>query len=254
MASPVRLRAQPAQVLAVLLAHPGQMVARRRCPPPFGHGNLRRFQPRTEFLCSADPRSALLGDSGDSPRYVKTLPKRGYQFIAPVAAVDAPTPPEPPKRDWRWAAPAAALLMIAIFLLGRPLWTRNAPVQIAVTRFENETGDPRLDRFADGLTDSVFDLTQADSGRYGVIGNADILRLPRAKRNLLAIASSLKVRYVVLGQVQGDSSHPRILAHLIRVPEQAHLWVTRENELSLADPQRAQTEMAQRITAEFTAA
>ena len=89
------------------------------------------------------------------------------------------------------------------------------------------------------------------AGRYGVIGNAAILRGPREGRDLLAIGSSLRARYVILGQVQGDSAHPRILAHLIRLPEQTHLWVTRRDDLSLADRPRAEAETAQKIAAEF---
>jgi len=56
---------------------------------------------------------------------------------------------------------------------------------------------------------------------------------------------------VVLGQVQGDATHPKILAHLIRLPEQTHLWVTVGNDVNLDDPTRVQSEMAARITSEF---
>jgi TolB-like protein len=68
---------------------------------------------------------------------------------------------------------------------------------------------------------------------------------------LRAIGSSLRAGYVILGQVQGDAAHPRILAHLIRLPEQTHLWVTRRDDLSLADRPRAEAETAQKIAAEF---
>jgi len=250
----VRLQAQPAQVLAVLLARAGEVVTREELRQAvWGAGTFVDFERGLNF-CVAQIRSAL-GDSADAPRFVRTLPKRGYQFIAPVAAWNPPVPPIPsPSRPAHlWPALAALFLLIGLVWMGQRWWVSHTPVRIAVARFDNETGNPDLDRFADGLTDSVVaDLTTAHPGRLGVIGNAAILRrVPRDRRDLLAIASALNVRYVVLGQVQGDAAHPRILAHLIRLPEQTHLWVTRRDNLSLADPARAQSETAARIASEF---
>jgi DNA-binding winged helix-turn-helix (wHTH) protein/TolB-like protein len=240
---PVRMQAQPAQVLATLLEHRGELVTREMLRQAvWGAETFVDFDGSLNF-CVAQIRAAL-GDSAESPCFVRTVPRRGYQFIAPVAAV---------RRDWVWPAVAAAVcLAFALGLVGQRWWSAHGPVRIAVTRFDNETGDPSLDRFADGLTDSVVaDLTVNGAGRYGVIGNAAILRGPRERRDLLAIGSSLRARYVILGQVQGDAAHPRILAHLIRLPEQTHLWVTRRDDLSLADRPRAEAETAQRIAAEF---
>jgi DNA-binding winged helix-turn-helix (wHTH) protein/TolB-like protein len=246
--SPVRLQAQPAQVLAVLLSRAGEVVTREELRQAvWGSETFVDFERGLNF-CIAQIRSTL-GDSADSPRFIRTLPKRGYQFIAPVALPQAP-PPQHRMPSWRFAA--AAVLAIAGLLAGWQWWMSRSTVRIAVTRFDNETGDPALDRFADGLTDSVVaDLTTGGDGRLGVIGNAAILRVPRARRDLRAIASTLGVRYVVLGQVQGDATHPRVLAHLIRLPEQTHIWVTRRDNLSLADQQGAESEMAARISREF---
>jgi DNA-binding winged helix-turn-helix (wHTH) protein len=195
---PVRMQAQPAQVLATLLEHRGELVTREMLRQAvWGAETFVDFDGSLNF-CVAQIRAAL-GDSAESPCFVKTVPRRGYQFIAPVAAV---------RRDWVWPAVAAAVcLAFALGLVGQRWWSAHGPVRIAVTRFDNETGDPSLDRFADGLTDSVVaDLTVNGAGRYGVIGNAAILRGPRERRDLLAIGSSLRARYVILGQVQGDAA------------------------------------------------
>ncbi len=251
---PVRLQAQPAQVLAVLLANAGRVVSREELRQAvWGAETFVDFERGLNF-CVAQIRSAL-GDSAESPRFVRTLPKRGYQFIAPVADLDAPPPTasSSPRRALLWPALALLFLLIALVLLGQRWLAAHSAVRIAVARFDNETGNPALDRFTDGLTDSVVaDLATSSPGRFGVIGNAAILRTPRNRRDLLAIANTLKFRYVVLGQVQGDASHPRILAHLIRLPEQTHIWVTRRDNLSLDDPARAQIEMASRIAFEFS--
>ena len=75
-------------------------------------------------------------------------------------------------------------------------------------------------QFSDALTDNVVEqLTSESNSGYRVIGNAQILRLPREQRDLKAIASSLHAGYVVLCQVQTNGAQVRILAHLIRLSD-----------------------------------
>jgi TolB-like protein len=124
---------------------------------------------------------------------------------------------------------------------------------LAVARFDNETADPRFTQFSDALTDNLVEqLTSQSRGAYRVIGNAQILRLPREQRDLKAIASSLHAGYVVLGQVQTNDTHVRILAHLIRLPEQTHIWVVRMDR-PLADPLSLESEAAGKIATELSA-
>jgi TolB-like protein len=144
-----------------------------------------------------------------------------------------------------------ALALTAVYLHGR----RPSPVAppiVAVLRFDNETGNPDLDRFSDGLTDTVVEqLTSQSRGRYQVVGNALILRGPRDQRDLNAIAVSLHAVYVVLGQVQSSSGQVRILAHLIRLPDQTHLWVVRVDR-TLEKPLEVESEVAQKVAVEFS--
>lgn len=247
---PVRLQPQPAQVLALLLAHPGDLVTRESLREAlWGAETFVDFDRGLNF-CIAQIRAAL-GDAADSPRFVRTVPKRGYQFIAPVARG-----PEARsrRRNRRWVI--AALIAVPSFALGLGalgLWLIAPPrvTRVAVTRFDNETGNPDLDRFADALTDSVVaDLTTAAAGRYGVIGNAAILRHPRPQRDLLAIGTSLQARYVVLGQVQMEDGHIRVLAHLIRLPEQVHVGVDLFHHVD--DPQRSASDLAAHIVSDFS--
>jgi DNA-binding winged helix-turn-helix (wHTH) protein/TolB-like protein len=260
---PVRLQSQPAQVLALLLAHPGEVVARETLRQAvWGNDTFVDFDRGLNF-CVAQIRGAL-GDSADSPRFVRTIPKRGYQFIAPVGPVAVPPPresPAPVPSFWRRRFVKQALAAAvggAFILLGMRLWiSRRAPsaaaaTRIAVLRFDNQTGNPYLDRFADQITDSVVaELTDAGAGRYAVIGNAAILRQPRDRRDLLAIASSLAVVYVVLGQVQKTPSGHQVLAHLIRLPEQTHVHVARQ-DLPGDAPLPMQSDMAKRLVADLS--
>jgi DNA-binding winged helix-turn-helix (wHTH) protein/TolB-like protein len=243
----VRLQAQPAQVLALLVEHAGEVVTRERLQLAiWGTDTFVDFDRGLNF-CIAQIRAAL-GDSAESPRFVRTIPKQGYQFVAPMSPV-ASVPLPRSRKSYVWAAGLAVAICA---LLALTIALRRPAVNIAIARFDNETGNPEMDRFADGLTDMVVtELTAAEGARYGIIGNAAILRKPRGERDLLAIGSSLKARYVVLGQVQRNASHIRVLAHLIRLPEQTHLWVVRVDR-DIIDPLQTENELGRLIAGEFS--
>jgi DNA-binding winged helix-turn-helix (wHTH) protein/TolB-like protein len=249
----VRLQAQPAQVLGVLLLHAGEVVTRDTLREVvWGSGTFVDFDRGLNF-CVAQIRSAL-GDSAESPRYIKTLPKRGYRFIAPVHGVAAPVdaPPAARSRRWMLTAPIAIGVAASAGLLAwkRP-WASGPLPRIAVARFDNQTGNPELDRFAEGLTDNlVVEMTGVGAGRYSVIGNASILLQPRSFRDLKMIGETLKARYVVLGQVQRNDASVRVLVHLIRMPEETHLTAARL-ECNPGDSLNAQADLAKQIAANF---
>jgi DNA-binding winged helix-turn-helix (wHTH) protein/TolB-like protein len=265
----VRLQSQPAQVLCCLVEHAGKVVSREELHRAvWGGGTFVDFDRGLTF-CIGQIRSAL-GDDSTTPRYVRTLPKRGYQFIAPVELigeridgnfVERSDRTETISTKRKFTLTTAALicagLVLVTFSASAGYWLRSRQASkrrpiVAVLRFDNETGDPSMTRFSDGITDDVVEqLTSLSRGRYEIIGNARILRLPRDQRDLNAIASSLHAGYVVLGQVQSAGAQVRILAHLIRLPDQTHLWVARMDR-PVADPLSVESEAAQRVGAEFS--
>jgi DNA-binding winged helix-turn-helix (wHTH) protein/TolB-like protein len=260
----LRLQGQPALALGCLIANPGQVVTREElCRAIWGGETHVDFERGLNF-CVGQIRSAL-EDDADAPRYVRTIPRRGYQFIAPVEVIaedSQGTTSATAKAGWSVAALATvpALVLLVLGLSGG-YWLRSragangrgkrrAPI-VAVLRFDNQTPDPTLARFSDGLTDSlVAQLTTLSNGRYQVIGNAAILRLPREQRDLKAVASAVHADYVVLGQVQSDGAQARILAHLIRLPDQTHVWVARLDHQVL-DTLSAEGAAADKIAGEF---
>jgi TolB-like protein len=238
----------------VLVEHAGELVTREQLRQAvWGPETFVDFDRGLNF-CIAQIRAAL-GDSAESPRFVRTIPKQGYQFIAPLGAeaVSAiATPIVTPRRSPKSYLLGAGLAVVVCALLALGILMRPRTMNIAVARFDNETGSAEMDGFADGLTDAVVaDLTADAGARYGIIGNAAILRGPRSQRDLMAIGSSLKANYVVLGQVQRSSSHIRVLAHLIRLPEQTHLSVVRLDR-DAADPLETESKIAQTIASEFS--
>jgi len=250
----VRLQSQPAQVLAMLVDHAGEVITRDALRERIWGGDTFVDFDKNLTFAIGQVRSAL-GDSADRPAFVRTLPKRGYQFIATVD--DAPRRMSSDgNRTARWGWAAAIVVMV---LAGGALWmwsSRRAPATartIAIVPFDNETGAPDFDRFAQNLTDAVVaEFTATGQGRFSVIGNAAALRAPRERRDLRAIGASLNAGYIVVGQVQQSGGRVRILAHLIRLPEQTHLWVTRV-ERALDDPLTVESDVARRISSEFFA-
>jgi len=283
----VRLQGQPALALACLLANAGQVVTREDlCHAIWGSDTHVDFERGLNF-CIGQIRFAL-GDDADAPRFIRTIPRRGYEFIAPVETV-APIPRGARRseatqhtaqmlsqRGWRYVAISlAGAAMLLLLGLSAGYWLRSKaseraatgkgaaaqpnaarPPIVAVLRFDNETPDAAHDspmtRFSDALTDSVVaQLTTLAAGRYNVIGNAAILRLPRQQRDLKAINAALHADYVILGQVQSSGgAQTRILAHLIRLPDQTHVRVVRMDR-QIADSMAAESEAAERISGEF---
>jgi DNA-binding winged helix-turn-helix (wHTH) protein/TolB-like protein len=259
----VRLQSQPAQVLACLVEYADQVVSRDDLRKAvWGDETFVDFERGLNF-CISQIRSALKDDPAD-PTYIRTVPKSGYQFIAPVQHI----PAQAPKSSKKEAAPhspfSAWIAALAFSLIGlaalvflvyhfRSVPSAPQPPILAVLRFDNETSDPGIKSFSDALTDNVVEqLTSQSSGRYRVIGNAQILRLPREQRDLRAIAFSLNASYVVLGQVQTNGTEIRILAHLIRLSDQTHIWVVRMDR-PVTDKLGLESEAAHKIAAEFSA-
>ncbi len=142
-------------------------------------------------------------------------------------------------------------LMGVIALVYLHPWTARPALRVAVARFDNETGSKDYDRFADALTRSVAaELSAAAAGRYRVVGNAAILRAPRERRDLAAIGSSLDVSYVVAGQVQRSPLGIRVMANLIRLPDQTDVRVV-SLERKVGDTKKMQAEIAISIAGEF---
>jgi DNA-binding winged helix-turn-helix (wHTH) protein/TolB-like protein len=264
----VKLQRQPAQVLAVLLERAGQMVGRDELRRAVWGDDTHVDFDRGLNFCIAQIRTALADDAA-SPRYLRTLPKKGYEFICPVEvvevvevveaveggdAVDVTVRPLSRFRGRRRLVLSATALAIVAAAAGfaylRHARQPTRPI-VAIVRFDNETGEPALTRFSDYLTDTlIVQMSETEAGRYDVVGNAAILRVARERRDLRAIASSLGASYVVLGQLQRDTGGMRVLGHLIRLPEQTHVSVARLEDVKMQTLAET-SEIASRISETF---
>jgi DNA-binding winged helix-turn-helix (wHTH) protein/TolB-like protein len=241
--TPVRLQPQPARVLAMLASHAGEVVSREALRQEiWADGTFVDFERGLNF-CIAQIRSAL-GDSADTPRFIETLPRRGYRFIAPVrpfepdshagigARTDARGLAQPgPGISLRSWVPLIALigLVTVTALLVAGSWRAGAVdrrLRVAVVPFDNETGLDDFDQIARGVADAtVARLATPERIRWvSVIGNAAALHQPRAFRDLKRIGTQLDADYIVLAQMKRDAAQVRLIAHLIRVPDEVHVW------------------------------
>jgi len=207
----------------------------------------------------------VLGEGPDGRQFIETVPKRGYRFVGLVQEktdqVQPATAPQivnqPPAEQagsrgnrWLWAS-AAALAVIAVLVTQHFLPTQNTPpqrVMLAVLPFENLSGDPHEDYFADGLTEEMIaQLGQVQPTRLGVIARTSIIRYKDTKEPIAQIAQQLGVSYVLEGSVRRAGGRVRITAQLIQAAQQTHVWAE-TYERPLDDVLSIQREIAQKIT------
>jgi DNA-binding winged helix-turn-helix (wHTH) protein/TolB-like protein len=245
----VALEPQPAKALALLVSRAGTVVSRDELKAAVWGGETHVDFDRGLAYCVSQIRTAL-GDSADNPIFLQTVPRQGFKFIAPVAAeaddLSGELPRNRPAATFnRWVTIPLTLMMAAatIGMLFESFSPRApARVVIAVSVFDNETGNADFDRPVAGLSDLVVErLTKLAPDRMDVIGNAAILRQPRNIRNLKAVAAQVRADYVLLGQLQQGEAGLRFITHFIRLSDEAHL---KANRLPVADATLAGLEAA----------
>lgn len=232
----IKVQHQPLKLLEILLEHPGEIVNREE---------LRsRIWPQESFgdfdqavnVAIAKLRGAL-GDSAENSRYIETLPRRGYRFIAEVAVVDLTKPvagvngkhsvDRRPRLRLAWKIAGLTLVLVLVILTAWMMYPRRGPSpeirSLAVLPLESLSIDPSQDYFADGMTDELItDLSQISALR--VISRTSVMPYKRVRRPLPEIARELNVDAVVEGTVLRSGNRVRITAQLIQVPAERHLW------------------------------
>jgi DNA-binding winged helix-turn-helix (wHTH) protein/TolB-like protein len=232
----VSIEPQPAKALALLLSKPGEIVTREELRDAVWGADTHVDFDRGIAYCLSQIRSAL-GDAADNPRFVQTIPKRGFKFVAPVAAPEPAYDTKPAEAFNKWITIPLVLALLAV-AVGLAVETfRTPPIQdravIAISIFDNETGVASYDRPVAILSDAVLErLSKIDPERIGLVANSYALRQPRNIRNLKAISKSVKADYVLLGQLQRGEDGLRFITHFIRLRDEAHL---KANRLTITD-------------------
>ena len=266
----LRLQGQPLQVLAALLKRAGDVVTREELRAQIWTTDT--FVDFDHSLHNAIARlREVLGDSAERPRYIETLPRRGYRFIAPVEAGDLPAPSAAADSALRADLPVRlrftkshALLLTTVFavlVIGIAFWlarTGGAPTNaaprlnsIAVLPLDNLSGDPSQEFFADGMTDQLItDLAKVGSLR--VISRTSIMRYKGTRKALPEIARELNVDAIVEGSVIRSGQRVRVTAQLVQAPTDQHLWAETYDR-DLGDILKLQGEVADAIAGQVRA-
>lgn len=277
----LRLRGQPLQVLEFLLERSGEVVTREEFQTRIWPADT--FVDFDHSLHNAISRiREVLGDSAETPRYIETLPRRGYRFIGPVQ--DFHKPPEAAETREQTTPPAAletgeqiiqpaslvtspkrsghlVLVLCALLTLGLVAWTAwrfihpkaaASPIRsIAVLPLKNFSGDPSEEFFADGITDQLItDIAKVGSLR--VVSGTSVMQYKGTKKDLPEIARELNVDAIVEGSISRSGQRVRVTAQLIQASTDQHLWAEIYDR-DLGDILNVQSEVADAIAQQVRA-
>ncbi len=218
----IKLQDQPQQVLIMLLNRPGEIVSREELQKKLWPADT--FVDFEHGLNKAMNRlRAALGDSSENPRFIETLPRKGYRFIA---------------------SPVNANLLASAM-------AESPKIRLAVLPLENLNGDPEQEFFSDGLTEELITrLGGLSAGKLGVIARTSVNQYKRTMKAIDEIGRELNVDYIVEGSVRRSNGRVRISAQLIQVSDQTHVWAE-SYERNLQDILALQDDVAGAVVTEI---
>jgi len=246
--SSARLEPKVMEVLVYLAFRAGDVVSRDELERKVWRGALVGYDAVTRTVIQL--RKAL-GDSSRDPSYIVTIPKKGYQLIAPVSlASDAPQTERPAAEPVAMGASknphlrkialligglAAVALVLSLFTVFRPVSSTKQPQaeiasvkspSVVVIPFTNLSGDAAQEYFADGMTeDLITDLSKISA--LSVIARSSAFTYKGTTPNIPVIAKALGVTHVVVGSIRESGNRMRITVKLIDASTGKHLWAER---------------------------
>ena len=249
----IKLEGQPLEILAVLVERPGKLVTREELRRQLWPGNTIVDFEHSINAAVKRLREAL-DDSAETPRFVETLPRRGYRFIHPVDSAAAGAGPQGTWWRRRWLAKLLLALVVAGLLTVTGLALRDrfggAPgIALAVLPLKNLSGDPGQDYFADGMTEAL--ITE-----LGKIGSLQVLSYQtmsgyrQTPKPLPQIARELKVDALLEGAVLRSGDRVRITAKVVQAVPERQVWAE-SYEFDPRDVLVMQAEVARDVARQF---
>ena len=250
----IGLQDQPFRLLALLLERAGEVVTREELRDKLWPADT--FVDFDHSLNTAVRKlREALGDSAETPRYVETLARRGYRFVAPVAEpgptaplahsadadVASPSPrtttrlPPSARRALVIAAVLSCAALVAHWVGGRPR-PRTPPgrrLTLAVLPFDNLSGDADQEYLSDGLTEEMItQLGRLEPDRLRVTARSSTWKYKHADRDIDRLRQDLRADYVLEGSLRRAGERVRVTAQLIQAVDQTHVWAeTYERDL-----------------------
>lgn len=213
----LRLQPQPLKVLVLLAGRAGQLVTRDEIQKQVWAGETFVDFDQGLNYCIRQIRAALCDDA-ETPRFIETVPRRGYRFVADVVSIPAPV---------------------------------ERRVMLVVLPFQDLSGNPEEEYFSDGLTEEMIaQLGRLNPQRLGVIARTSAMRYRHTEKGIAAIGRELGVSHVLEGSVRRAAGRIRVTAQLIQVSDQTHLWAD-TFEHPVGDILALQAEFAQAIATQI---
>ena len=268
----IKLQEQPSQILALLLERPLEIVTREELRQKLWP--VDTFVDFDHGLNSAIARlREALSDSAERPKYIETVPRRGYRFVGTLKAVlegeaapkeaatsengqarlaASPRADVRPARFRRWlpAMGGASLFAIAcgLYLLRHPVRSQAVTREIdsvAVLPFENSAPGAETDFLADGITQSAIDHLSR-LGNLKVISMGSASRYRGKHEDPRQIGRDLGVRSVMVGRITFRGDRMLVLAELIDARDGTHIW-SEQYDRKVSDLVSVQDDIAQEI-------
>ena len=270
----LKLPPQPFKLLALLAQNQGQLVTREELQRRLW-GNETHVDYDVGLNSCIKQIRSVLNDTSNASRYIETLPKRGYRFIAPVEsrfseAVVGGENPENLRRvspavgavhDLPRALLSIVLISIVAALVGlgylalegsrslpSAFGTNGSRIMLAVLPFDNLTGDTDKNYLADGVTQELIThLSGLRPSRLGVIARTSAMQYRDTEKTVVEIGAELNVSFILEGSLRVDDNRIRINGQLVRVDDQATVW-SGGYERELQETIALQRDVAQRVT------
>ena len=283
---PIPLRPKVYDLLVVLVENRGHLVDKEQLMSSVW---AEEFVEEGNINKNISMLRQALGESGGGTKFIETVPKRGYRFVAEVREVNdnrqaelltqaaaRPTHEhQPPRENHEQSLPLPPLMQSQvkrfnkhwIALVGVPLLVLAAIVYVVLTRqrsrsatpavrsivvlpFQNLSGDASQDYLVDGVTDALIgDLAQI--GALRVISRTSAMHYKGTNKSLPEIAKELNVDAVVEGTVQRSGERVHVRAQLIHAASDSHLW-SADYDRDSRDILDLQSEVARAIASEVS--
>lgn len=261
---PVNIQELPLRLLTLLVSHPGELMTREAL--------FQHFWPDDSSGLLDDNLNTLvrklrqaLNDSARSSRFIETVPKKGYRFIAPVVPVVDDTAGGPvdviparhtgsPRRRTLAGASVAVVAVLSLLLYSQiSRWLTDSPEaraplgSVAVLPFVNASERNQRDYFSDGLADDLLNRLSGFQGLH-VVSRTSSFALRDTELDARNIGALLQADALVEGSVRRDGEKLRINVRLVDARDGYQLW-SRSYQREMTNIFAVQEEIAREIAA-----
>jgi TolB-like protein/DNA-binding winged helix-turn-helix (wHTH) protein len=229
----VKLDRTPLELLFFLVERRGSLVTHQEAVVQiWGKGVF--IEAESSLYTAVRKIRRALGDDTGEPRFIQTVSRKGYRFIAKVEEVEgssapagsAPATPQTRRAPWiLWAVVACVLAVGAVLVWVARSASGPGRIMLVVLPLQNFSGDQQQEYLADGITEEIItEVGSLDPQHLGVIARTSAMQYKRGTKDIAQVSRELGVGYVLEGSVRRSGNYVRVTEQLIRSSDQTHVW------------------------------